>query len=129
MYQLIDASHVLRLADVAKIPFAEGNSDYEDFLQWEADGNVVLPANEPVFGVPQVVTMRQARLALLGAGMLGAVTTAINNLPEPDRSVATIEWEYSQEVNRNRALIQALGPLLGLSNEQLDGLFIMAATL
>jgi hypothetical protein len=105
--------------------------DYQGAVDaWEAARALAdAPVEPPVPGVPQIVSMRQARLALLGAGMLGAVTEAINNLPEPDRSVATIEWEYSQEVHRNRTLIHALGPMLGLSDAQLDGLFTVAATL
>jgi len=83
----------------------------------------------PAAVVPRAVTMRQARLALLGAGLLPTVATAIAALPEPQRSVATIEWEYSQEVHRDRALIQALGPLLGLTNTQIDALFTAAAAL
>ena len=41
--------------------------------------------------VPQTVTMRQARLALLGAGLLAGVDAAIASLPEPDKSAAIIE--------------------------------------
>jgi hypothetical protein len=39
--------------------------------------------------------MRQARLALLGAGKLTAITAAMNALPEPTKSAALITWEYS----------------------------------
>lgn len=84
------------------------------------------PAPPPV---PAAVTMRQARLALLGAGKLADVATAIDSLPEPNKSVATIEWEYSQEVHRDRALIQVLGPMLGLDDAQMDALFVTAAAL
>lgn len=80
-------------------------------------------------GVPRVVTMRQARLALLGAGLLQQVDLAIDALPEPQRSAARIEWDYSSEVHRDRAFVQQLGHALGLSDEQLDALFIQAAAL
>lgn len=79
--------------------------------------------------VPRVVTMRQARLALLGAGLLQQVDQAINVLPEPQQSAARIEWDYSSEVHRDRAFVQQLGQALGLSDEQLDALFIQAAAL
>lgn len=77
--------------------------------------------------VPQTVSMRQARLALLGAGRLDAVTAAIAAMTGPSGQAAQIEWEYSQEVWRNKALVLALGPTLGLSSEQLDDLFITAS--
>lgn len=78
---------------------------------------------------PKVVTMRQARLALLGAGLLQQVDQAISALPEPQQSAARIEWDYSSEVHRDRAFVQQLGQALGLSDEQLDTLFIQAAAL
>jgi len=80
-------------------------------------------------GVPTRVTMRQARLALLGAGLLSSVSEAINNMAEPAKSAAQIEWEYSGEVHRNRPFVQQLGAALGLSSQQLDALFVQAATL
>lgn len=83
----------------------------------------------PVEYIPQTVTMRQARLALMGAGMLSSVSQAIDALPSPQKEAASIEWEYSQEVHRNRPLVQMLAPALGLTSEQLDQLFITAATL
>ena len=42
--------------------------------------------------------MRQARRALLAVGKLGAVDAAIAAMPEPQRSAARIDWEYSTAV-------------------------------
>lgn len=88
-------------------------------------GVAVLP--EP--GVPQQVTMRQARLALLGAGLLAGVDAAINSLPEPDKSAAKIEWEYAAVVQRSSGLVPAMGAALGMTEAQLDALFVEAARL
>jgi hypothetical protein len=79
--------------------------------------------------VPPEVTMRQARLALLNAGLLSAVETAIDALPEPPRTAARIEWDHSNTVQRNNAFVLQLGGLLGLTPQQLDSLFIAAAQL
>jgi|688.fasta_scaffold785142_2 hypothetical protein len=79
--------------------------------------------------VPQSVTMRQARLALLNAGLLDDVEAAINALPEPPRRAARIEWEFSSEVFRNRDFVLMLGQALGLDAAVIDALFIEAATL
>lgn len=79
--------------------------------------------------VPQHVTMRQARLALLGAGLLAGIEAAINALPSPQKEAARIEWEYSQEVQRHNGFVSALAPVLGLSDGQIDALFIAAAQL
>lgn len=79
--------------------------------------------------VPEKVTMRQARLAVHAAGLLPQVQTAIDALPEPSRTAAQIEWDYSSEVFRSREFVNMLGSQLGLTDEQIDGLFIQAATL
>lgn len=80
--------------------------------------------------VPQSVTMRQARLALLGIGLLDDVDAAIAAIPDPvQRKAAEIEWEYAATVERGSPLIAQLGPALGLNDEQLDALFAQAATL
>lgn len=75
------------------------------------------------------VTMRQARLALLGAGKLPAVNAAIAAMQGAQGEAARIEWEYSQEVQRDRGLVSALSSQLGMTEEQLDALFTAAAAI
>lgn len=77
--------------------------------------------------VPERVTMRQARLALLGAGLLDAVEAAINGMPGDQGKAARIEWDYSSEMVRSRPFVQQLGAAIGLSSSQIDQLFIAAA--
>lgn len=79
--------------------------------------------------VPASVTMRQARLALLGAGLLDDIDAAINALPSPQKEAARIEWEYSQEVQRHNGFVSVLAPALGLTEAQTDALFVGAALL
>lgn len=79
--------------------------------------------------VPEEVTMRQARLALLNAGLLDAAQGVIDALPMPQRRAAQIEWEYALSVRRDHPLI-ALMISEGLATaEQVDGLFVAAAGL
>lgn len=92
-----------------------------------AGGDVVAP--EVVAPVPAEVTMRQARLALLAAGKLAAVEAAIDAMAEPTRTGARIEWEYSNALQRDNALVAALGPALGLSTNDVDNLFRAAAAI
>lgn len=90
--------------------------------QWE-----VTPLPPPT--VPAVVTMRQARLALLGAGLLDGVEAAIDAMSSPQKDAARIEWEYSQEVQRHNGFVSVLAPMLGLTEAQTDALFVVAAGL
>jgi hypothetical protein len=83
----------------------------------------------PAPPIPAQVTMRQARLALLAVGKLGAVDTAIASLSSPERDEAQIEWDYSYTVDRTSAIVSLLGPALGLDEAALDALFSAAAKL
>ena len=101
-------------------------------IGWLWDGDTLTPPppeppEPPV--VPSAVTMRQARLALLGAGLLDDIDAAINGLPSPQKEAARIEWEYSQEVQRHNGFVSVLAPMLGLTEAQIDALFIAAAGL
>ena len=75
------------------------------------------------------VTMRQARLALLQQNLLSQVETAIAAMQEPEKSQVSIEWEYASTVERTSPWIGTMGTALGLTEEQLDDLFVLAATL
>lgn len=79
--------------------------------------------------VPSSITMRQARLALLGVGLLDDVEAAIAALPSPQKEAARIQWEYSQEVQRHHGLVASLAPALGMTEAQTDALFLEAAKL
>lgn len=102
-----------------------GDSNIGDL--WDGETFTPAPPAPPV--VPASVTMRQARLALLGAGLLDDVDAAINAMPSPQKEAARIAWEYSQEVQRHNGVVAALGPLLGLTDAQIDDLFLTAAQL
>ena len=120
----------------------EKNQDIEELPTWaiEAlsarDAHIANMAEEAVrmeaealAAIPTQVTMRQARLALLGAGLLSGIDAAINSLSEPDKSAAKIEWEYAAVVQRDSGLVPAMAAALGMTEAQIDQLFITASTL
>lgn len=76
--------------------------------------------------IPESVDMAQARLALLGAGLLSSVDDAIAAMPEPERSAAQIEWEFRATVRRDSSLVAYLSTAIGLTGEQVDALFVSA---
>jgi hypothetical protein len=80
--------------------------------------------------VPTVVTMRQARLALLQSNLLSQVEAAIAAIEDAgQRQAVQIEWEYAAEVDMTHPWVQSLASALGLTEVQLDDLFTLAATL
>lgn len=82
-----------------------------------------------VDSVPVRVSMRQARLALLGADKLHIIEDTINSMTEPEKSIAKIEWEYAAEVRRDNPFVNGLTKALGMSEDQVDTLFIIASKL
>ena len=42
-----EAPCILRMEDGTLIPIAEGNRDYQEYLEWLAEGNEPLPADDP----------------------------------------------------------------------------------
>ena len=73
---------------------------------------------------PKVLTPKQARLALLGAGLYDAVNLAVKANPAHE-----IYWEYALEVKRDDALLIELSTALGITSAQLDDLFVVGSEL
>jgi hypothetical protein len=129
MYKATNVSAVKRLSDGVTIPFDVRNSDYRDYLAWVEAGNEPQPADPVPVIVPQVVSMAQARLALIGAGLFSAIDAGLKALPEPQRTTALTAWEYAPTVSRNGSLVTTLAGQFGLTDAQLDALFTAAAAI
>lgn len=144
MYALISPNEkkgaFQRIAEVAEQHFPVATP-----LHWVAapvgttlDGHAYDPATQSFVdyvpdseqgAVPHEVTMRQARLALLAAGKLAGVDAAIASLPEPQKTAASVELEYSTTVQRSNPFVAQLGAALGLDDAEIDALFVEAAKL
>lgn len=127
MYQLTKDG-IIRLSDFAFIPEDPDNRDYAEFMAWRDDGNEPEPAPILDLGIPRQVTMRQARQAMLSAGILAQVDALIADMPGDEGESARIDWNHARDVKRDWPLIGALGPQVGLNEQQIDDLFIYAAT-
>ena len=89
---------------------------------WEQMREDELRARNPV---PQQVTMRQARLALLGAGLLDDVEMVIAAAGR----AAQLEWEYAAVVDRSNPAVAAVQQQQALTDTYIDDLFREAAKL
>jgi hypothetical protein len=76
-----------------------------------------------------IVTMRQARLALAQENKLQLIEDAIALIPEPDKTIISIEWEYASTVERLSPWIDIMASALGMTDVEMDVLFELAATL
>ena len=89
---------------------------------WETMRDDEMRARNPV---PQQVTMRQARLALLSAGLLDDVEAVISAAGR----AAQLEWEYAAVVDRSNPAVAAVQQQQALTDVQIDDLFREAAKL
>ena len=89
---------------------------------WETMRDDEMRARNPV---PQQVTMRQARLALLNAGLLDDVEVVIAAAGRE----AQLEWEYAAVVGRSNPAVAAVQQQGALTDAQIDDLFREAAKL
>jgi hypothetical protein len=89
------------------------------------------PTAEELRASMHPLTARQFRLGLLNAGIPpSTVTATIGGMPAgPDKDKAQIEWEYATTFNRTHPLIATVGAALGLTEQQIDGMWLAAANL
>lgn len=96
----------------------------------EGEGQLV-KVDLPAPRVPQQVTPRQFRLALIDTGILPTqIESALNNIEdEIEKAKALTEWEYALSFDRSHSLIVAIADQLNVSEEDIDDLFREAAKL
>lgn len=114
------------------------NELYADVEAWLAEGNTLAEFS----GYPEipmtadqrqdwreaaVVSRFQARAALHQAGLLAQVQAMMDD-PATD-PVVVIAWQDAQEFKRMSPTVLGLAAELSLTDEQLDDLFVQAATI
>lgn len=81
--------------------------------------------------VPLEVTNAQAREALIRSGIaIASVDSALSSIQDPvQRDIAVTQWEYRSTIRRDAELVASMSQAMGLTTEQVDDLFRLAATL
>lgn len=123
-YKLTNNDTVIRLADGATIPMVGGNRDYNEYLEWVALDNT--PEAADPAPVPEIaVTPRQFRLALNQLNLRAEVDAAVAAADQNTKDT----WEYSTEVQRNNPMVAAMAAAMSKTDEEIDAVFALAATL
>lgn len=123
-YRIIVGNQTIEFAtEEAAIQYKQDNSLTEGIESFEYELE-----NQKV--VPHEVTPRQFRQALILSNIsMQSIEDLINSQPEPLKSLAMIEWEYSTAFLRSNQFVNQLAPAMGLTQDALDDLWILAETL
>jgi len=117
------------------IPMQEGNELYNEYLAYlQNEGEIfetdylteedlVLQRNEIV---PFEVPLWSMRTVLKQANLFDAIIGAIQTLDEPTRSIALDYLEYGNYIERYSNTVGMIQQITGLSETQVDDLFINA---
>ena len=76
--------------------------------------------------VPQEVQLWRARTVLKLLGMEQTIEIALNSLEEPTKTGALYIWQFGTTVERNSQTVLLLQTVLGLTDSQVDDIFIQA---
>lgn len=92
---------------------------------WESMRADEMAARNPV---PQSVARAQGKAVLIGAGLWSAVLDFVAAIPDPtDRALAELALHDTQQWQRSSPFLNAAKAGLGLTDEQLDALFVTAS--
>jgi len=80
--------------------------------------------------VPSIITARQLRLQLVLNGFnLNTIDLIIDSLPEPNKSIAKVSWEYATTFEREHQMLGLIAQQIGITETELDTIFINAEKL
>ena len=104
------------------------NGDYGSIAEYVPPPE---PSPEEIREAMPPLTARQLRLGLVDNGYsVAQVEAAIAAIAdETEREKAQIEWEYASEYRRTHPLIGQIAAALGLTAEQIDAMWVSAASL
>ena len=114
-YRYTIENQTVECLDISEIP--QGIS-YESFEYIEQIFSDIV--------VPQEIQLWRARTVLKLLGMEQVIEVALNSLDEPLKTGALYIWQFGTTVERNSQTVMLLQTILGLTNSQVDDIFIQA---
>jgi hypothetical protein len=87
-----------------------------------------VPVPKPPPSVPRQVSPAALRLAMIDRGIdMTQIDALMDNVEDPtEKQKAKMQWEYALSIHRNHPLVISFGAALGLSETDIDNIFIEA---
>lgn len=104
----------------------EDTSAWAAYQTWLSAGNTPDPAPVELAPVPPQVPMWAVRTVLQNDGLFDQAQALVE--ASTDNALKNV-WEYGNDALRSSLAINALGAALGLTQAQIDQMFIAAASL
>jgi hypothetical protein len=117
---------------VKLVPMDESSIEYQQYIQFLQSGGTVesselfteeesIQANTPLD-----VALWKLRFVLSQMNLEQSVSAALETLPEPQKTAANYIWNYGNSIDRHSATIGFLQSYLGLSDTEVNQIFIQA---
>lgn len=111
-------------------PIPEGKQVVEwEFVVNETNATAIPELIDTPKYIPHAVTKAQGKSALVIQGLLQDVVAYMDGLEEPERTLAFIAFDDTNEWQRDSLMLSKAAESLSLSEENLDDLFILAETI
>lgn len=96
---------------------------------YNASGEII--NQELVYEDPNIkeVALWKVRAILSVQGLLTKVDEEINKLPEPNKTLALMSWEYGTVISSDSPTVKFIQSVLGLTDEQVSSIFDSAESL
>lgn len=107
----------------------DNNPLWLDYVNFLTNDGVVTEVDYEVTDVytgPDSVALWKLRFVLSQMSLEDSVTSAINTLEEPQRTAATYIWNFGNDIDRFSSTISFIQGHLGLSENQVNEIFIQA---
>lgn len=125
-YKLDNGIQVIEFISMADVnAFKAANPAWANINPIEFEEDIIGPS--PV--VPNEVPTWRLRAILAVNNLENAVTSALDQLSEPNKTIAKKAWDYGSNTERQSPTVDFIKGVLNLTDAQVDDIFVQAANI